>query len=125
MFEDTRATRAGRVCTATLRWGEGLLDRADLAVRAGIVRLAQPRSQPNRGCLGGSGGEKVRRGADQGRAAFQPFLDAPGLLAHSVARSLSLARCSLRASAEIGDVGGMIKDDWGCCEVVVPAGRSA
>lgn len=119
MLKGTRATRAGRVCN--LRWGEGLLDRADLAVRAGIVRLAQPQSQPNRGCLGGSGGEKVRRGADQGIAAFQPFLDAPGLLAHSVARSFPFARCSLRASAEIGDVGGMIGDD---CEVVVPAGRS-
>jgi hypothetical protein len=124
VFEDTRATRAGRVCTATLRWGEGLLDRADLAVRAGICALsAAPKSAQSRvpWWVRRREGEK---GADQGRAAFQPFLDAPGLLAYSVARSLHFARCSLRASAEIGDVGGMIGDDWGWCEVVVPAGRS-
>jgi len=47
----------------------------------------------------------VRRGADQGIAAFQPFLDALGLLAHNVAQSHPFARCRLRASAEIGDVG--------------------
>ena len=104
MLKGTRATRAGGLHSNPERWwvqmGERALDRADLAVRAGIVCLAQPRSKPNRGCLSGSGGEEVRRGADQGIAAFQPFLDAPGLLAHP------FARCSLRASAEIGDVGG-------------------
>ena len=98
------------VCRATLRrgglrWGEGALDRADLVVRAGIMRLAQPLRKPNRGCLSGSGGgEKGGRPGNSGVSALSGRSRATST--HRRTISPFLPQCSLRASAEIGDVGG-------------------
>ena len=112
MSKGTRATRAGSLqSNPEKRWiqiGGGALDRADLVVRAGIMRLAQPLRKPNRGCLSGSGGgEKGGRPGNSGVSALSGRSRAASIHRRTISPFLhDAAREHRRRLATSGDDGG-------------------